>query len=113
MTVAKYTVGFVMSLLLTIVAYNLVVFRSADPWLLAILAILAIAQMVVQLVFFLHLGDEVRPRYKLASFIFMASILSIVVIGSIWIMNNLDRNMIQMTPNEKSNYMMTQHDKGF
>jgi cytochrome o ubiquinol oxidase operon protein cyoD len=113
MTIARYSIGFILSLLLTLVAYNMVVFKSMNPWLLAILAILAITQMVVQLVFFLHLGDEVRPRYKLASFAFMAAILLIVVVGSVWIMNNLNYNMMHMSPNEKTNYMMTQHDKGF
>jgi cytochrome o ubiquinol oxidase operon protein cyoD len=113
MTIAKYSIGFVLSLMLTIVAYDLVVFRSAEPWLLAVLAVLALIQMVTQLVFFLHLGDEVGPRYKLASFVFMTSILAIVVIGSIWIMNNLNYNMMQMSPHEKTDYMMTQHDKGF
>jgi cytochrome o ubiquinol oxidase operon protein cyoD len=78
-----------------------------------ILGVLAVAQMIVQLVFFLHLGDEVRPRYKFASFVFMAGILIIVVGGSLWIMNNLNQNMMQMSPTEKTNYMMTQHDKGF
>jgi predicted RNA-binding protein associated with RNAse of E/G family len=43
----------------------------------------------------------------------MVGILVIVVGGSIWIMNNLNYNMMQMSPTEKTNYMMTQHDKGF
>ena len=102
-----------MSLVLTLVAYNLVVSENVNPWLLGVLAGLAIMQMIVQLVFFLHLGDEVRPRYKLASFVFMAGILAIIVVGSIWIMDNLNYNMINMSPAEKSDYMMTQHDKGF
>jgi cytochrome o ubiquinol oxidase operon protein cyoD len=113
MTILRYTIGFILSLLLTLVAYDLVVYRSASAWLLAILGLLAVTQMIVQLVFFLHLGDEVRPRYKFASFVFMAGILVIVVGGSLWIMDNLNHNMMQMSPTEKTNYMMTQHDKGF
>jgi cytochrome o ubiquinol oxidase subunit IV len=113
MTIARYSIGFVLSLLLTLAAYQVVVNGSTSPWLLAVLGALAITQMVVQLIFFLHLGDEVGPRYKMASFIFMAGILLIVVVGSIWIMQNLDYNMSHMTPSEKSNYMLTQHDKGF
>jgi cytochrome o ubiquinol oxidase operon protein cyoD len=82
-------------------------------WLLPLLGVLALTQMVVQLMFFLHLGDETSPRYKTISFSFMGGIMFIVVAGSLWIMANLDANMMHMTPKEKSDYMMTQHDKGF
>ena len=113
MTIGKYLTGFILSLLLTGVAYALVVGGSTSPWLLAILGVLALAQMVVQLVFFLHLGEEARPRYKIASFILMSLMLLIIVVGSIWIMNNMNYNMSNMTPEEKTNYMKTQYDKGF
>lgn len=113
MTIAKYSIGFVLSLVLTLAAYIFVTGGYRSPWLLAVLAVLAIVQMIVQLIFFLHLGDEAGPRIKLWSFIFMGGTLLIVVIGSIWIMNNLNYNMMNMTPSEKDNYMLTQHDKGF
>ena len=113
MTVAKYAIGFILSLLLTGTAYFLVIQSSNNPWLLVTLGILALTQMVVQLIFFLHLGEEASPRYKTISFVFMGGIMFIVVAGSLWIMANLDYNMMHMTPEEKNNYMMTQHDKGF
>lgn len=113
MTVARYTIGFILSLVLTMVAYLLVVGGVHSPWLLAGLAVLALTQMVVQLLFFLHVGEEAKPRYKQWSFILMTFMLFIVVAGSIWIMQNLNYNMMNMTPDQKNNYMMTQHDKGF
>lgn len=113
MTIARYTIGFILSLVLTIVAYYYVVARGDNPLLLIVLAILAIVQMIVQLVFFLHLGEEAAPRYKLSSFIFMAVVLGIVVIGSLWIMVNLNQNMMHMSPNEKTNYMTSRNDQAF
>lgn len=113
MTVMGYVIGYLLSFVLTVTGYSLVVYKSASPWLITTLIILAIIQLIVQLVFFLHLGDEVRPRYKLASFLLMGGVLVIVVVGSIWIMDNLDYNMMHMTSDEKTNYMKTQHDKGF
>jgi cytochrome o ubiquinol oxidase operon protein cyoD len=113
MTIKRYTIGFVLSLLLTLAAYFDVRLHPTMSILLGVLAVLAIVQMIVQLVFFLHMGDEVRPKYKLASFIFMAGVLFIVVVGSLWIMQNLNYNMTHMSPTEKTNYMFTQHDKGF
>lgn len=113
MTIARYGIGFVLSLILTLTAYNLVLYRSTSTWLVAGLLVMAVVQLIVQLVFFLHLGDEAKPRYKLLSFVFMGGILVIIVVGSIWIMNNLDYNMMNMSPQEKTDYMTTQKDKGF
>ena len=69
--------------------------------------------MAVQLVFFLHLDEESGPRYKLAAFGFMALILLIVVVGSLWIMQHLNYNMTHMSPQDKNDYMTIQKDKGF
>src|ERR1700758_83908 len=113
MTLAKYTTGFLLSLILTLIAYSLVVSGGMNGWLLGTLGVLAIAQMVVQLIFFLHLGDETGQRLKLWSFIGMGIILLIVVIGSLWIMQNMNYNMLHMNADEKTHYMITQHDKGF
>lgn len=113
MTVVKYFTGYVLSLLLTVTAYGLVVYGSTSPWIILALVVMAVVQMAIQLLFFLHLGDEVRPRYKLMSFSFMAGVLIIIVLGSIWIMQNLDYNMMRMSPGEKTDYMKTQLDKGF
>lgn len=113
MTLTRYTIGFVLSLLLTFAAYYYAVLGGSETWFLPVLGILAITQMVVQLVFFLHLGEEVRPRYRLASFGFMLIILIIVVVGSLWVMVHLNQNMMHMSSDEKTNYMMTQYDKGF
>lgn len=113
MTVARYIIGYALALFLSIVAYDLVVLGSANQWLVAELLVLAIIQLVIQLAFFLHLGDEAKPRLKILSFAFMSVILVIIIVGSLWIMDNLNYNMIHMSPSEKDNYMMTQHDKGF
>lgn len=114
MTLKQYIIGFVLSLIITLVAYFAVVGEWVAGFaLLALLCGLAVVQMIVQLVYFLHLGDEVRPRYRLASFLFMAGILLIIVVGSLWIMHHLNYNMMHMSPPEKSDYMLKQFDKGF
>jgi cytochrome o ubiquinol oxidase operon protein cyoD len=113
MTIARYLIGFVLSLILTLAAYVFVTGGYHSPWTLAALGVLAIVQMVVQLMLFLHLGEEAGPRFKLWSFLFMGGSLIIIVIGSIWIIHNMNYNMANMTPNEKDSYMLTQHDKGF
>lgn len=57
--IKKYIIGFVASILLTMLAYLSVEYSWFDGGLLlAILAFLAITQAIVQLYYFLHLGEE-------------------------------------------------------
>lgn len=105
-----YIIGFVLSLLLTLVAYLFVnehvgSSHSLFPHelLVPLLAVFALSQFVVQLVFFLHLGTETRPRWKLLVFWFMIIVVLILVVGSLWIMQNLNYNM--MSPEETTIYM--------
>lgn len=98
-TILTYTTGFVLSVLLTLSAYVAVVRHLFAGWqLTGALVALGILQLLVQLVFFLHLGRETRPRWKLAVFAGMLIVLFILVFGSLWIMNNLNYHM--MTPQQ-------------
>lgn len=108
----SYVTGFVFSLLLTAIPYLIVVRDWLDGnALVAVLLGFALLQLMVQLVFFLHIGSETKPRWKLVALLFSILVVMIVVIGSIWIMYNLDYNM--MTPTDTNEYMLDQKDKGF
>lgn len=110
----KYVIGFLLSLLITLGAYFMVtghVFMGVG--LGTVLGILAISQAVVQLYLFLHLDNESRPRLKFLSLIFMLLVLVIVVAGSLWIMYHLNYNMMELSPDQKDNYLNSQRDKGF
>ena len=73
----------------------------------------AALQLYIQSRYFLHLDDDhERPRWRLASYIFTWFTLLIVVIGSLWIMMNLNYNMM-MSPKEMNEYMLKQNTKGF
>jgi len=113
MTIKRYSAGFLLCLALTLVAYALVMGSPNTLQLLFALGVLAVVQLAVQLEFFLHLGDEVRPRMKIASFFFMASLLIILIAGSMWIMRDLNLRMMQLTPEQKTEYMTTQYNRGF
>jgi cytochrome o ubiquinol oxidase operon protein cyoD len=103
----QYTVGFVLSVLLTLAAYVAAVNKFLTGWDLVIfLIILAIAQLIVQLLLFLHMGDERRPRWNLMAFLFMALMVLVIGIGSIWIMHNLNYRM--MPQHEVQEYMEKQ-----
>lgn len=91
----SYTIGFILSLLLTLIPYFAVTEKLwSGTALYAILAACAIAQVFVQLVFFLHLNHEKRPHWQRMAFGFMTVVVIIVVFGSLWIMTNLDYHMM-------------------
>lgn len=106
-TLRSYTIGFVLSIVFTITAYLLVVNHLYSNRHLIVSAIvgLALLQFMVQLLFFLHLGKETKPRWKLLVFIFMISVVLILVFGSLWIMDNLN---YRMTPEQINTYMNNQ-----
>jgi cytochrome o ubiquinol oxidase operon protein cyoD len=61
------------------------------------LAVLAIAQMGVHLVFFLHLSSSPDNTNNILALAFGILIVFLVVAGSLWIMANLDNNMLPMS----------------
>ncbi|WP_152393898.1 cytochrome o ubiquinol oxidase subunit IV [Paenibacillus guangzhouensis] len=83
----SYTIGFVFSILLTIIPIAVVM----NGWLAGkassiVLMITAVLQLAVQLIFFMHLREEDKPRYNLLSLILGLIILLVIVVGSMWIM---------------------------
>ena len=68
----------------------------------------AVLQLVVQLVFFLHIGRG--SALKAVTFAFAILVVLIVVVGSIWIMNNLNYSMMRMSPDQMQLYM--HHNEG-
>jgi cytochrome o ubiquinol oxidase operon protein cyoD len=96
-TSLSYLLGFILSLALTLGSYFLVkkhvnshhlVF--SDNFLLVMILLLAGTQLVVQLVFFLHLDRESKPWWNNTALAFAFMVVAILVFGSMWIMANLD-----------------------
>lgn len=112
-TQKSYIIGFVLSLILTITAY-LFVLRHVDShhlvfsdgFLVALVSTLAISQLFVQLVFFLHLGRESKPRWNLVVMAFALIVVVILVFGSLWIMSNLNYHHQSMTPAQTDNSIL-------
>jgi cytochrome o ubiquinol oxidase operon protein cyoD len=97
-TLDGYLIGFGLSVLLTAVPFYLVmsgVLESKTATALAI-TILAIGQIVVHMVYFLHLDAKSEAGWNLMAIIFTAVILIIALTGSLWIMYHLKVNMMPM-----------------
>lgn len=96
----SYTVGLLWSLGLTLLSFGLVMTHvMAVRYLLPAIVVLAVAQLIVQLVYFLHLGTARGQRSNSAIFLFTALLIAIMVSGSLWVMHNANINMMptQMT----------------
>jgi cytochrome o ubiquinol oxidase subunit IV len=102
----KYIFGFVTSVALTLTAYVLVTKHGqAKSVVVALISVLAFLQFIVQMLFFLHIGEEKGPRWKQLVMWFMIGIVFIIVGGSVWIMNNLN---YRMTPQQMEQYLKSQ-----
>lgn len=94
-TYKSYIIGFILSIMLTIIPYSIVVNHLfTKTYIILSIVVLGVIQLLVQLVFFLHLSSESKPRWNLTAFLFTVLIVAILVIGAIWIMDNLDYNMM-------------------
>lgn len=92
-----YVTGYVLSAALTAAAFGLVHYHLATErvWpphelVVPVIVFLAVAQFFIQLIFFLHLGREEKPRWRSISFCFAAFIVIVLVGGTFWIMDSLN-----------------------
>jgi cytochrome o ubiquinol oxidase subunit IV len=98
-----YAIGFLASILLTCVSFLLVAAKVfSEETLIYTIIGLAIVQAIVQLIFFLHVGQEAKPRWETVVFYFMVMVLFIVVLGTLWIMFDLDERLMPEMKMEKA-----------
>jgi cytochrome o ubiquinol oxidase operon protein cyoD len=91
----SYTAGFILSVLLTAAAFGIIMTGSltGQSALLAI-AGLAFVQIIVHLVFFLHMNTSSAQRWNVMAFGFTVLTAVILIVGSLWIMHNVSMNMM-------------------
>lgn len=94
----SYLLGFLLSVVLTAIPFWLVmtgVLVSVQAAALTVFA-LALVQIMVHVVFFLHVDTRAEGGWTLIAFVFTTVIVAITIGGSIWIMYHLDTNMMPM-----------------
>jgi len=95
--VGSYLIGLGFATLLTIVSFFIA--RTTLVWTPSIpvaLCVLAIAQMGVHLVFFLHITTGPDNVNNVMALAFGVLIVLLLIVGSLWIMMHLDQNMMPM-----------------
>lgn len=107
-SIRSYSIGFLLSIICTLIAYQLVVNALLHGWvLISAIIVLAVVQLGIQSIFFLHITSGPKPRWNLMIFVLTLIIVATVVIGSLWIMTNLNYHM---TPSQYEKYLI--HDEG-
>ena len=108
----SYVMGFILSLVCTVLAYMLatssvLLFSFSVPIAVSLIVILAVIQLVVQLSFFLHLSARTTSRDRYLIFCATMFIVAVLFIGSVWIMNTLNTRMMPDTTKMNA-YMKSQ-----
>jgi cytochrome o ubiquinol oxidase subunit IV len=93
--VKSYLIGFFLSVVLTALPFGLVMSGSlphgtAAPVCFAFAAV----QIVVHLIYFLHMNPKSSRSWNGAAFVFTLIILLILVVGTLWVMHNMNINMM-------------------
>lgn len=93
---ASYIKGFVLSVILTAIPFGLVMAGGLESRGLTALLVIgfAIAQILVHMVYFLHMTSSQEEGWTLLSTIFTIIVVVIVLAGSLWVMYHLNTNMM-------------------
>lgn len=94
-SVKSYVIGLILSIILTLVAFGVVMSGDFSKTVaVATILTMAVLQVLVQLVMFMHMNTKSEGGWNFVSFVFAISILVLVIGGSIWIMHHLHLNMM-------------------
>lgn len=97
-----YLTGFILSAILTAIPFWIVMTNAIANHAVAGFTVLgfALVQMVVHMIYFLHMNSRSEGGWTMLALIFTIIILVIVMSGSIWVMYHLNGNMMPMTAGE-------------
>ena len=109
-----YLTGFVLAAILTVIPFWLVMGHVIANKPLLILAVLALAvvQIFVHIVYFLHLDTRSESGWNMMAFIFTAVLVIIVLGASIWVMYNENANMMPVSPQYQQQHRISHQPTG-
>jgi len=95
-TLKGYMIGFALSVVLTAIPFWLVMSGAIASKPVTAVAITAFAavQIVVHMVFFLHMTSHAENGWTLMALIFTVIMVVIALTGSLWVMYHLNANMM-------------------
>ncbi|MBC7579542.1 cytochrome o ubiquinol oxidase subunit IV [Tardiphaga sp.] len=94
-----YLIGFGLSVVLTAIPFWLVmsgVISSKQVTAFLVMAF-ALVQIVVHMVYFLHMNSKSEGGWTIMALLFTVVIIAIALSGSLWVMFHLNNNMMPMS----------------
>ncbi|WP_426112846.1 cytochrome o ubiquinol oxidase subunit IV [Massilia sp. PWRC2] len=95
-TLNGYITGFVLAVILTAIPFYLVmagVIKNSSTLGLVLLGLAAV-QIVVHMIYFLHMNSKVEQGWSMLAMLFTVMLVGIMLSGSIWVMHNMNQNMM-------------------
>ena len=91
-----YMIGFVLSVVLTAIPFWLVMADVLDNRTATILAVmgLGVVQVFVHMIYFLHMSAKSEGGWTFMSLLFTLIVVMITLVGSLWVMYNMNTNMM-------------------
>jgi cytochrome o ubiquinol oxidase operon protein cyoD len=107
-TLRGYLTGFVLSVILTAIPFWLVMARVLpDSATVPVILGFAAVQVLVHMVYFLHMNAKVESGWSLLALLFTGIVVVIMLAGSIWVMYHMNTNMMPVDPQMMRNMGMS------
>ncbi len=99
-TKGDYVKGFILAVLLTAIPFWLVMSGTIQDRALGALVLGAIAavQVIVHMVYFLHLNGKLQGGWTMLSTIFTIVFLAVTIVGTLWVMFHMNAAMMPSHP---------------
>jgi cytochrome o ubiquinol oxidase operon protein cyoD len=103
-TLKGYVTGFVLAVILSAIPFWLVMTKALPPETSKFVVLgFAAVQVVVHMVFFLHLDGRTEGGWSVLATLFTVIVVAIMLAGSIWVMHNMNANMMPVDPQAMRN----------
>ena len=95
-SVKSYLIGFVLAAILTIIPFAVVMGGGLSSSFAtgAVIVVAGVLQLLVHLVFFLHLDRSSAQRWNVSAGLFTLVVIGIIVLGTLWVMFNMNYHMM-------------------
>lgn len=93
-----YTIGFILSVILTAIPFGLVMSGALPAQTTAIIIVgFTVVQVLVHMVYFLHMSPKAEGGWTITSLLFTIIVVVIMLAGSLWVMSHLHSNMMPLS----------------
>lgn len=92
----SYLTGFALSVVLTAIPFGLVMggWLASAEWTIGICMALAFVQIIVHMIYFLHMNSKSEQGWTMMALIFTTIIIVIALAGTLWVMYHMNVNMM-------------------